>query len=70
MKFSIVDFFSECDQILRKLRIWSHLLKKPLRETLIYTQCSVISVYVLQCGLDESQINIASLINIARKFGE
>ena len=26
MKFSIKDFFSKCDQIHRKLRIWSHLL--------------------------------------------
>ena len=24
MKFSIKDFFSKCDQIRRKLRIWSH----------------------------------------------
>ena len=30
MKFSIKDFFSKCDQIRRKLRIWSHLLKKSL----------------------------------------
>ena len=29
MKFSIKDFSSTCDQIRRKLRIWSHLLKKP-----------------------------------------
>ena len=28
MKFSIMDFFSKCDQIRRKLRIWSHLQKK------------------------------------------
>ena len=28
MKFSIKDFFSKCDQIRRKLRMWSHLLKK------------------------------------------
>ena len=32
IKFSIEDFFSKCDQIRRKLRIWSHLLKKPLME--------------------------------------
>ena len=32
MKFSIKDFFSKRDQISRKLRIWSHLLKKPLIE--------------------------------------
>ena len=34
MKFSIKDFFSKCDQIRRKLRIWSHLLKKPLMKKL------------------------------------
>ena len=28
MKFSFKDFFRKCDQIRRKLRIWSHLLKK------------------------------------------
>ena len=28
MKFSIKDFFSNCDQIRKKLRIWSHLLQK------------------------------------------
>ena len=26
MKFFIKDFFSKCEQIGRKLRIWSHLL--------------------------------------------
>ena len=32
IKFSIKDFFSKCDQIRRKLQIWSHLLKKSLIE--------------------------------------
>ena len=36
MKFSIKDFFSECDQIRRELRIWSDLLKKPLIEDFIF----------------------------------
>ena len=27
-KFSIKDFFSKCEQVRRKLRIWSHLLNK------------------------------------------
>ena len=36
MKFSIKDFFSKCDQIRRKLRIWSHLLKKLLMENFIF----------------------------------
>ena len=35
MKFSIKDFFSKCDQIRRKLRIWSHLLKKSLIKNFI-----------------------------------
>ena len=39
MKFSIKNFFSKCDQILRKLWIWSHLLKKSLMENIIF--CAV-----------------------------
>ena len=30
MKFSINDFFSTCDQIRRKLRIWSHLATEEI----------------------------------------
>ena len=40
MKFSINDFFSKYDQIRRKLRIWSRLLKKSLMENFIF--CPVI----------------------------
>ena len=37
MKFSIKGFFSKCDQIRRKLRIWlSYLLKKSLMENFIF----------------------------------
>ena len=39
MKFSIKDFSIKCDQIRRKLRIWSHLLKNSLMENLIF--CAV-----------------------------
>ena len=39
MKFSVKDFFSKCDQIDRKLRIWSHLLQKSLMENFIF--CAV-----------------------------
>ena len=48
MKFSIKDFFSKCDQIRRKLRIWSHLLMKSLMENFI--SCPVKS------GSDSKQI--------------
>ena len=36
MKFSIKDFFSKYDQIRKKLRIWSLLLKKSLMENLFF----------------------------------
>ena len=32
MKFYIKDFFSKCDQIRKKPRVWSYLLKKSLME--------------------------------------
>ena len=38
MKFSFKDFFSKCDQIRRKLLIWSHLLKKSLMEKFVFVQ--------------------------------
>ena len=40
LKFFIKDFLSKCDQIRRKLRIWSHLQKKSLMENFIF--CAVI----------------------------
>ena len=39
VKFSIKDFFSKCGQIRRKLRFWSHILKKSLMENFIF--CTV-----------------------------
>ena len=39
MNFSIKDFFSKCDQIRKKLQIWSHLLKKSLMKNFIF--CAV-----------------------------
>ena len=36
MKFYVKDFFSNSDQIRRKLRIWSHLLKISLMENFIF----------------------------------
>ena len=45
MNFSIKDFFSKCDQIRRKLRIWSHLLKKSLMENFIFRAVHNLSYY-------------------------
>ena len=39
MKFFIKDFFSKCDQIRRKLQIWSNLLKKSIMENVFF--CAV-----------------------------
>ena len=36
MKFLIMDFFSKCDQIWGKLRIWPHFLKKSVMENFIF----------------------------------
>ena len=38
MKISIKDFFSKCDQICKKLQIWSHLLNKSLMEHFIFRE--------------------------------
>ena len=38
MKFSIKDFFSKYEQTRKKLRIWSHLLKKSLIENVFFAQ--------------------------------
>ena len=43
MKFPIKNFFSKQDQIRRKLRIWSHLLKKSLTENFIFCAVSLVS---------------------------
>ena len=36
MKFFVKDFFSKCEQIRRKLQIWSHLLRKSLMENFVF----------------------------------
>ena len=42
MKFSIKDYLSKYDQMFSFLRIWSHLLKKSIKENLIsYAVCSI-----------------------------
>ena len=43
-----MNLFSKCDQIRRKVRIWSHLLKKSLVENIF---CAINSVRF--CGFQE-----------------
>ena len=42
IKFSLKDFFSKCDQIRRKLQIWSHLLKQSLMKNFFF--CVVLNI--------------------------
>ena len=51
MKFSIKDFFGKCEQIHRKLRVWSHLLKKSLMENFIF--CAVFNTFITILEYDE-----------------
>ena len=53
MKFSIKNFFSKCDQIRRKLRIWSHLLKKFLMENLIFCAVTIQIKYLYAMNISE-----------------
>ena len=46
MKFTIKDFFSICDQIRRKLRIWVQLLKKSSMKNFFF--CAVFHAGVFQ----------------------
>ena len=52
MKSSIKNFSSKSDQIRKKLRIWSHLMKKSLMQNFIF--CTVLQlVYenLFPCGV-------------------
>ena len=56
MKFSIKDFFSKCDQIRRKLLIWSHLLKKYSLENFIF--CAVFVELLTEVCLARSSLRL------------
>ena len=51
------DFFSKCDQIYMKLRIWSHLLKKSLMENFIF--CAVF----IACNVFRNTGNLQLIIS-------
>ena len=55
MKISVKDFFSKSEQICRKLRICSHLLKISLTENFIFVQW-MIQWYMLHLGDLQGQL--------------
>ena len=60
MEFSIKDFSSKCDQICSFLRIWSHLLEKPLMKNLIFCAVSIGTTFSAKFVLDAKVQNSAS----------
>ena len=64
MKFSIMDFFSKCEQIRSFLRIWSHLLKKSWMETFIFCTVSMVHVWL------EVEVLLEILIYTNNKYSE
>ena len=63
MKFSIKDFFSKCDQARRKLRIWSHLLKKSLMENFIFC-----AVYPTKREIEIEQIHVKFILKKCKYY--
>ena len=45
IKFLIKDCFGKCDQIFRKLRVWSHLLKNSLMKNLIFCAAYHLDIF-------------------------
>ena len=64
MKFSIKDFSSKCDQICRKLRIWSHFLNKSFMENFIF--CAVWYSGGMKLGLHFNNLSSFSLNSISQ----
>ena len=74
MKFSIKGFFSKCDQICRKLRIWSHLSKKSLIENFNRTPGPKSQTYVFtnvwysSCLLSQKAFRIKDILILCSVF--
>ena len=69
MKSPIKDFFSKCDQIRRKLPIWSHLLKKSLMEDFIFCAVTLFTGAVLS-QLTNIKIAIFQIIHLSFQKGK
>ena len=61
MKFSIKDFFSKCAQIRKKLRVWSHLLRKSLMENFIF--CAVLGELWYGITVQKMKFSIKDFFN-------
>ena len=70
MKFSIKDFFSKCDQIRRKLRIWLHLLKKSLMDNFTFRAVYIAWKSLYEMLLEELPNNVRlRIVGIEKRSG-
>ena len=72
LKFSIKNFFSKCDKIDRKLRIWSHLLKKSLMKNFIFlhspSENGIFHIW-LHASVDQKNFPDFNIYNLATHSG-
>ena len=66
MKLSIKDFLSKCDQIRRKLRIWSHLLEKSLKENFIFFVHCQRWTYCRACNISRPSLTFYNIRKLNR----
>ena len=66
MNFSIKNFFSKCDHILIKLRIYSHLINKPLSENFIFCVVNFIGFATEFCCEFFFKPNCQSLVQFTK----
>ena len=67
-KFSIKDFFSKCDKIRRRLRIWSRLPKKSLMGNLIFCAVRKLTLHLLYPCLTTQNIKRSDQQNCEPHF--
>ena len=70
IKFCIKDFFSKCDQIRRKLRIWSHLLDKFLMGNFIFCAVKpfqIVTNFICKCFWVTLRYNLLFKVPLIKK---
>ena len=61
-EFFIKDFFSNCDQIHRKLGIWSHLLKWSWMENFIFCAVFCKAYFKVFCRIDSFDVTAKNVV--------
>ena len=65
-----MDFLSKGDQIHRKLRIWSHLLKKSAMENIIFRAVTAHRIQSKNITICDRYFLCAIMFNIGRESNE